>query len=374
MMESILEMFGSGPIPTLLTILITVIPSASSIWTDRTARQAAAAKKKAAEASRIASEKTAQAQDAIYEEAIRNMAGNEYREICIPSNGFNAGPAFTISLAACILVGIKLTERVGKDLQIIGLRLSEIRNELGQQTTAMIQGWQTHGFGAFIYWFLDNEIRDAGGEASVGCHAFYVYNPTTSANVVFKNLLRENPLPASFAGICSDIEAVFLLMWQNRQTLFQTDPQKAKNMQFHLLVPAKRSFAIFERMVIDKGVGKLIIKGHTDEGTCYAWFNFVRVPRHVVLQDVGNLDTDHADRERSDRRFIWSWSTGVGFWFAGFISTFVFPPAGPYCAAGFMGSWASAAKYGPVDDVLQSFRSAPRVLGPPANVTNPSGA
>ena len=30
------------------------------------------------------------------------------------------------------------------------------------------------------------EIDDYGGETSVGRHAFYIYNPTTSAEVVFK--------------------------------------------------------------------------------------------------------------------------------------------------------------------------------------------
>lgn len=83
----------------------------------------------------------------------------------------------------------------------------------------MVQGWQTRGFGAFIYGFLETEIDDYGGDASVGRHAFYVYNPTTSADVVFKQMVRDRPLPASFGGLSSDIEAVFFLMWSNRQTL-----------------------------------------------------------------------------------------------------------------------------------------------------------
>ncbi len=66
------------------------------------------------------------------------------------------------------------------------MHVKDIREELGNQTTAMIQGWQNDGFGDFIYKFLKTEIDDYGGEASVGHHAFYVYNPTTSVEVVFK--------------------------------------------------------------------------------------------------------------------------------------------------------------------------------------------
>lgn len=48
------------------------------------------------------------------------------------------------------------------------MHVKDIRDELGAQTTAMIQGWQHDGFGAYIYAFLSTEINDYGGEASVG--------------------------------------------------------------------------------------------------------------------------------------------------------------------------------------------------------------
>jgi hypothetical protein len=91
-----------------------------------------------------------------------------------------------------------------------------------------------------------SRIDEYGGNATVGQHMFYLYNPTTSANVVSKERVREKPLPASFGGMCSDIEVVFLV--------------------FHLLIPTKRNIGFTERMAIDDGVGRLIIKGLTNNG------------------------------------------------------------------------------------------------------------
>ncbi|GKZ21306.1 hypothetical protein AbraIFM66951_000806 [Aspergillus brasiliensis] len=300
----------------------------------------------------------------VIEHRIGGVSGGPIRTFKILSNAFNAGPEFTAVFATCVLAGTVLVALQTRDeLRAIGLRLGDIRDELSYQTTAMVQGWQTQGFGAFIYWFLDNEIHKAGGEQSVGRHAFYVYNRTTSANEVFEKLVREKSFPASFGGMSSDLEVIFFLMWQNRQSLRQTDPENADNVVFHLLVPAKRTFAMPERMAINDGVGKLIIKGHTDEGACYAWFNFVRVPEQVVLHDIGNLDTDSADLKRMEEGIEGSRTVFAGFCLGTVISGFVFPPAGPYFASLTCASWAAAAKY--VDN-LRRFSQAPlRILGPP---------
>ncbi|RDH27081.1 hypothetical protein BDQ94DRAFT_175934 [Aspergillus welwitschiae] len=185
-------------------------------------------------------------------------------------NAFNSGPEFTALFATSVLVGAALAVRTGNELKSIGLRLGEIRDELGAQTTAKVQGWETQGFGAFIYWFLEDDINDHGGEASIGRHAFYVYNPTTSANVLFKKMVREKPLPASFGGFSSDIEGVIHLMWGNRQSLNRkVGRENADKVRFHLLIPAKRTFVTSEPMAIDHGIGKLIIKGHKEDGICY---------------------------------------------------------------------------------------------------------
>ena len=255
-----------------------------------------------------------------------------------------------------------------KDLRAIGLDPKDIPDEPSYQTTPMVQGWKFHGFGYFIYKFVDNEILNAGGEKSAGRHAFYVFNPTTSANEVFRTQVQKRPLPASFGGMCSDLETVFLLMWQNRRSLRKTDPENADNVIFHLLVPAKRTFAIAERMAIDDGVGKLIIKGHTDEGACYAWFNFVSLPRQVVLHDVGNLNRDSADLNRSWKR---EKSGALAFFGCGLmtiITEFFIPSAVPYFAWLCFASLAVALKYGVLDDLRWSYRSPPCILGPPSEV------
>ncbi|ROV90501.1 hypothetical protein VMCG_09808 [Cytospora schulzeri] len=202
------------------------------------------------------------------------------RTVYIPGNAFNAGTAFTSFFAATAIVGDVLVAKAADDLKKMSMYAPDIRGELGAQVTAMIQGWPAEGFGAFIYNFLRQEIDDYGGEASVGRHAFYVYNPTTSADVVFKEKVRNQPLPPSFGGFSSDIEAIFRLMWTNRLTLRDTMSRDAADaVVFHLLVPAMSTIAVLDRMVIGGSVGRLVIKGHMEEGSCYAWFNFVRLPR-----------------------------------------------------------------------------------------------
>ncbi|KAI2843040.1 hypothetical protein CBS147353_5231 [Aspergillus niger] len=211
----------------------------------------------------------------LIEHRFGGFTGGSAQTFKILSNSFNAGPEFTAVFASCAL--------------IIGLRLQDVPDELSYQTTARVQSWQTQGFGLFIYRFVDNEIENAGGETSVGRHAFYVYNRTTSANEVFERRARKSPFPSSFGGMASNLEAVFSLMWQNRRSLRQIDPVNADNVVFHLLVPAKRTFVIAERMAIDDGIGKLIIKGHTDEGAYYAWFNIVSVPRQVPVYVIVDI-------------------------------------------------------------------------------------
>jgi hypothetical protein len=38
--------------------------------------------------------------------------------------------------------------------------------------------------------------------------------------------------------------------------------------------------------------------------------------------------------------FLSSWCAGVGSWIGAAVSTFVFPPAGAFFVAGFVGSWS----------------------------------
>lgn len=288
------------------------------------------------------------------------------RSVNIPSNAFNAGPEFTLLFTSTAVVGTVLLAKAGQELRKIGLHLGEIRDELRNHTTAMVQGWQTQGFGAFIYQFLKTEIEENGGESSVGSHAFYVYNPTTAADVVFKQKVQENPLPASFGGFSSDLEAIFRLMWANRTRLRETLGRKeADAVVFHLLVPAKGQMAVIDRMEIDDSIGRLIIKGHRDEGDCYVWFNFINLSGQVTLCDVGLLNIDKTRGEKIESAAGALGLTGWAAYLGAIASISVFPPAVPVFAAG----WASCmtATMGLViyGDVTKGSLLNSRKLGPP---------
>ncbi|XDG06062.1 hypothetical protein ABKA04_005677 [Annulohypoxylon sp. FPYF3050] len=214
------------------------------------------------------------------------------------------------------IVGAILLAKVANELRQLNLHVKDIRDELGAQTTVM----------AITNNFLRSEIDDYGGGEG---HAFYIYNPTTSADVVFKQKIRDQPLPPCFGGISSDIEAIFRLMWANRQTLRATMPKnKADAVLFHLLIPAKRTMAILDRMAIHEPIGKLVIKGHMDEGSCFAWLNFVELPLEVTLHDIRNLDTDTSDRKRFEERDEAIMRAGIGCWVIAAVGGTRFPPIG----------------------------------------------
>ncbi|KAH0423698.1 hypothetical protein CcaCcLH18_11994 [Colletotrichum camelliae] len=211
------------------------------------------------------------------------------RTVHIPSNAFNAGADFTNLYAGTAIGGVALLAMTVDQLGKLGKQLSGIKDELEVQTAAIVQGWHEKGFGSFIYDFAKTEIDEYDGDASVGKHAFYIYNPTTSAEIVFKQKVKEQPLPSSFGGISDDIEAIFRLMWANRQALRATmTREEADKVAFHLLVPAKRTWAMVDPLVIDESIGRLTIKGHMDEGSCYASFNFGRLPPQQVKMAARN--------------------------------------------------------------------------------------
>jgi len=214
-----------------------IVAAGSGLYTDYRARAAAAAAaaaaalENAAHASQAASEATARAQEAIRDAAQNSSIGSPAipRTFEIPSNAFNASHEFTSVLSVAAIIGTEIaanTIQPIKELKKIGIALESIQGEMEEQTAAKVQGWEKEGYGAFIYKFLKDEIDEFGGDATVGRHTFYIYNPTPSANIVFKERVREQPLPASLDGMCSDIEAVFLLMWMNRQTLHETMPKE----------------------------------------------------------------------------------------------------------------------------------------------------
>lgn len=348
----------------IFSTALTLLPTASSLYTDHQSRRVAAIQLRAAEHSVLA--ETARERAFLAQENAYLDGAISPRNVLIPSNAFNASPAFTSLFASAAIVGVALLSKLGDELRKMNMHVEDIRDELGVQSAAMIQGWQNNGYGTFIYDTVRGEIDDHGGDATVGRHAFYLYNRTTTADVVFKNMVRNNPFPPSFGGFSSDLEAIFRLMWANRQTLRATLPRdEADAIVFHLIVPAKRTIAILDRMVIHASIGKLVIKGHMDEGCCYAWFNFVWLPSQVVLHDVRNLNTDKEDMERSESTYAQSISGAMICNIGGGVSAFLCPPAVPFFFAGFTVFSAGVLKAAAVDEIRRRMLPKPRVLGPP---------
>lgn len=151
---------------------------------------------------------------------------------------------------------------------------------------AKIQGWEGKGYGFYVHSLIEAEIR-AHSHSNLG-HRFYIYNPDTSWHSNFDDVVGNQPLPASFGGYAADLDAIFLLMWANHQTLVESTESGA-DMIFHLLVPTYQAYAIDDPLVIGGGLGPLVINGHRHNGKNLAFFRFMRLPEDVTLQHVGNL-------------------------------------------------------------------------------------
>lgn len=123
--------------------------------------------------------------------------------------------------------------------------------------------------------------------------------------------------------------------------------------------------AILDRMAIHESIGRLVIKDHMEEGSCYAWFNFVRLPRQVTLDDVQNLDTDTASKAESERMYAAGFGVALVCWVGFVASGFVFPPAIPAFSTGYFTSMASTFKSGLFDGMRREMLPEPRILSPP---------
>ncbi|CZR56035.1 uncharacterized protein PAC_05923 [Phialocephala subalpina] len=136
------------------------------------------------------------------------------REVRIIEKSFNSGTAFTNAFVAAGVVGVLVKVHQGvEELKRIGIQLEGIRGELEKQVLAMIGVYETTGFGSFVYKFIKTEI--GAYRTSKEKHVFYVYHSDIVWVPDFESLREERPLPQSFGGYSSDIDAIFLLMWSN---------------------------------------------------------------------------------------------------------------------------------------------------------------
>lgn len=141
----------------------------------------------------------------------------------------------------------------------------------------------------------------------------------------------------------------------NRQTLHETMPkERADDIVFHLLIPTKRNIGFAERMAIDDGIGKLIIKGHKNNGRSQVWFNFVRTSVEVILEDVGNLNTDEEEIRKTVERSFGFGATAMICGLAGFASAIRWRREAPRLP------WSAASTV-----VRHSLKTSSRLLGPP---------
>jgi hypothetical protein len=74
-------------------------------------------------------------------------------------------------------------------------------------------------------------------------------------------MMEDEPLPDVFGGLSSDLDAIFLHKWLDRQTLVKKDKALGQKGIFNLLVPTYHPYAVNDRLVIEKGLGPLTIKG-----------------------------------------------------------------------------------------------------------------
>ena len=132
-------------------------------------------------------------------------------------------------------------------------------------------------------------------------HFFYVYNPDTAWYLGFEQKLEVDALPDSFGGYSADLDAVFLMMWTNRQTMIKIDGEAGRKAVFHLLLPAYQAYTIKDRFALDQSLAPLVIKGYRYGSQYLANFTFCVIPNNVVLEEVGNIFV--SDNIRQKYRF-----------------------------------------------------------------------
>jgi hypothetical protein len=347
-----------------------------SAWrTDYTTRTANAAATQAsnlqadaAKAAAAAEEVRKQAFERFRKQFGQNGATIRPREVRVPHRSFNSSAAYTqaFTTAAIVTLAAKV-HQIEADLREIGQSLDKIANHLRTISLAQVQGWSNDkdGFGGYVYNLIKGEIHAKSKEG----HYFYVYHPDTVWHSGFENRLGQEPLPASFGGYSNDLEAIFLLMWANRQTRIREDQHAGHKAVFYLLLPAYDVYAINDRLIVDPSVGPLVIKGYTYQSHCLAHFRFFYIPNNCILQDVGNLHDEDSVKRRNEqellaqRGFIGGQAGSLGGVLASVLCPLVAPVAIPVAITSHMVSmscWGSLC----LREMLEDVPSI-RHLGPP---------
>jgi hypothetical protein len=139
---------------------------------------------------------------------------------------------------------------------------------------------------------------------------FYVYNPDTVWHTDFEQQLEDELLLEQFSGYSTDLDAIFLLMWTNRRSLIEMDEESSRKAVFHLLLPTCHPYAINDRLIIEQGLGTLVIKGYRYGGRSLTYFRLYRMLGDIILQDVENLQDLNED-ERDMRNSLIAFGSGL---------------------------------------------------------------
>jgi hypothetical protein len=112
---------------------------------------------------------------------------------------------------------------------------------------------------------------------------FYVYNLDTVWHTDFEQQLEDEPLLEQFGGYSADLDAIFLLMWTNRRSLIEMDEESGRKAVFHLLLLIYHPYAINDRLIIEQGLGTLVIKGYHYGGRSLIYFRFYWMLGDIIL-------------------------------------------------------------------------------------------
>ncbi|GFF69676.1 hypothetical protein IFM47457_05776 [Aspergillus lentulus] len=116
--------------------------------------------------------------------------------------------------------------------------LNAIADNLGDSNAITVSGsGGPNGFAQHVYDLIVTKINDVD-EDNRKNHRFFVYNPDTIWYPAFTRLTQEKPLPREYLDKGDNLDHMCLFMREVRTKLNGADPEHAKDVVFHLLIPS----------------------------------------------------------------------------------------------------------------------------------------
>lgn len=144
------------------------------------------------------------------------------------------------------------------------------------------------GFARPVYDFVKMSINRID-EKDRKNHRFFVYHDSTNWHPAFDRLITDHPLPPEFVKKPgNDLDHMCLFMREVRQKLFAEDPESAKAIVFHLLIPSCSEIQIKEPLHFPEDLYPLRVEGMTHNGAAQVKLNLPAAPASL-LHDVSNV-------------------------------------------------------------------------------------